>query len=103
MVDGQADKTDKSCLGLDDIHEDFVGGDQKVFGESAAGRTMSSASSRALLQYFAKLGQSDKDGDTVDLDFVETLLRSGANINCTDKHGQTLLHEVQLFIGTENH
>ncbi|XP_053393911.1 uncharacterized protein LOC123525348 isoform X2 [Mercenaria mercenaria] len=81
-------------LGLDDIHEDFVSGDQKLFGEKVTTKSMSSASNRALLQYFAKLGKSQKDDEVVDLDFVETLVNSGANINCTDRHGQTLLHEV---------
>lgn len=84
-------------LGLDDIHEDYVSGDKKVFGDKAPHRTMSSASNRSLLQYFAKLGKSNKDDELVDLEFVETLINSGANINCTDKHGQTLLHEVDTF------
>lgn len=94
MRESESQKNDQTCLGLDDIHEDFVSGKQKVFGEPISGKTMSSASSRALLQYFSKLGKDDKDGDVVDLDFVETLVKNGANINCTDKHGQTLLHEV---------
>lgn len=81
-------------LGLDDIHDNFVTGEQKVFGDKLVSKTMSSASNRALLQYFAKLGKSVRDDEVVDLDFVETLVNSGANINCTDKHGQTLLHEV---------
>lgn len=81
-------------LGLDDIHDDFVSGSQKLFGEKTSAKTMSSASNRALLQYFAKLGKSEKDDEVVDLEFVETLINSGANVNCTDKHGQTLLHEV---------
>ena len=63
----------------------------QMFGKKGA--SMSLASNRALMQYFAKLGRSDKD-EVVDLDFVENLLLSGADINCTDKHGQTLLHEV---------
>ncbi|XP_060608623.1 uncharacterized protein LOC132760627 isoform X3 [Ruditapes philippinarum] len=81
-------------LGLDDIHEDFVSGNQKLFGDKLTSKSMSSASNRALLQYFAKLGKSQKDDEVVDLDFVETLVTSGADINCTDRHGQTLLHEV---------
>ncbi|KAL5020931.1 hypothetical protein ScPMuIL_000086 [Solemya velum] len=30
----------------------------------------------------------------IDLDYVEALLQRGANVNCADKYGQTLLHEV---------
>ena len=56
---------------------------------------MSVASNTALLQYFSKLGKTMKDNEVIDLDFVETLLKSGADVNCTDKHGQTLLHEVR--------
>lgn len=104
MSDDRGEVADKrgtiGGLGLDDIHDDFVSGDQKLFGDKAASKTMSSASNRALLQYFAKLGKSQKDDEVVDLDFVETLINSGANINCTDKHGQTLLHEVKYFTFT---
>ncbi|XP_052775718.1 uncharacterized protein LOC128213734 isoform X3 [Mya arenaria] len=81
---------EKGALGLDDIHEDFVSGKDKLFGNK---KTMSSASNRALMQYFAKLGRSESD-EFIDLEFVESLLQNGADINCTDKHGQTLLHEV---------
>ncbi|KAF6029536.1 hypothetical protein EB796_012105 [Bugula neritina] len=64
--------------GLDDIHEHQYKG----------------ASNRALLQYFAKLGQSSRSDEVLDLDFVEGLLKQGANINCTDIYGQTIFHEV---------
>ena len=85
----------QGTLGLDDIHEDYTEGQHKIFGQEKRKSNMSSASNRALLQYFAKLGHSQKDDELVDLDFVETLVKSGADINCTDKHGQTLLHEVR--------
>ncbi|ESO84661.1 hypothetical protein LOTGIDRAFT_168525 [Lottia gigantea] len=55
---------------------------------------MAVASNRALMQYFAKLGQANHDDEYVNLDFIESLLNSGANINCMDKYGQTILHEV---------
>ena len=54
-------------------------------------------SNRNLIQYFAKFGQSESDGDSIDLEFVDSLLSRGANINCTDKYGQTLLHEVIII------
>ena len=48
----------------------------------------------ALLHYFAKLASSNDARDTMDYDFVESLLKNGASINTTDKHGQTVFHEV---------
>ncbi|KAL4232901.1 hypothetical protein ACF0H5_007588 [Mactra antiquata] len=84
----------KPILGLDDIQDEIDQGKTKVFGEKKSMRSTISASSRALFQYFAKLGNSEQEYEVVDLDFVETLINSGANINSCDKHGQTLLHEV---------
>lgn len=82
-------------LGLDDIHEEFLTGDKKVFGANKNAKSgMSVASNRALLQYFSKLSRTSNDSEVVDLDFIENLVNSGADINCTDIHGQTLLHEV---------
>jgi hypothetical protein len=52
-------------------------------------------SNQALIQYFAKLGQSQNSEETIDLEEVNKLLSDGANINCTDRHGQTVLHEVR--------
>ncbi|XP_070555880.1 transient receptor potential cation channel subfamily V member 3-like isoform X2 [Ptychodera flava] len=56
--------------------------------------TAQSNANRALISYFASLAKSDHEDDTIDLEFVETLVDSKANINCTDKHGQSILHEV---------
>lgn len=52
------------------------------------------AGSEVLIVYFAKMGHSVKS--VVDLDYLKTLIRSGANLNYTDRHGQTVLHEVAL-------
>ena len=52
------------------------------------------ASCRALIVYFSKLAKSKDDEELIDLNFVESLLLSGADINFSDKHGQTVLHEV---------
>ncbi|XP_060072617.1 transient receptor potential cation channel subfamily V member 3-like [Ylistrum balloti] len=85
-------------IGLDDIEDQFVKNDDvvsSVFGIQKNGaKRMSTASNRSLIDYFAKLGRSTNPAEVIDLDFVETLLKSGAQINCTDKHGQSLLHEV---------
>ena len=55
--------------------------------------TSSIASSKALIIYFAKLATA-ADTELVDFDFVESLLKGGADVNFTDRHGQTVLHEV---------
>ena len=52
------------------------------------------ASCRALIIYFSKLAKSNNENEDVDLNFVEALLQSGADINFTDRHGQTIMHEI---------
>ncbi|XP_065663270.1 uncharacterized protein LOC100211734 [Hydra vulgaris] len=52
------------------------------------------ASCRALVVYFSKLAKSKDDNETIDLNFVDSLLQNGADINFSDKHGQTILHEI---------
>ncbi|XP_072017913.1 LOW QUALITY PROTEIN: uncharacterized protein [Amphiura filiformis] len=47
-----------------------------------------------LISYFAQLASDTKEDTNVDLEFVEIILHRGANVNCTDKHGQTILHEA---------
>jgi len=46
----------------------------------------------ALVIYMAKLAKG-KD-ELIDLEFVNNLLESGADVNATDIYGQTVLHEV---------
>ena len=48
----------------------------------------------ALIHYLATLANSNSTKDTFDFDFVESLLKNGADINSTDKTGQTVFHEV---------
>ncbi|CAH1253679.1 TRPA1 [Branchiostoma lanceolatum] len=57
-------------------------------------RKAASASNRAFISYFAKLGKVDGSDDFVDLDFLENLLGNGANVSSTDRYGQSVLHEV---------
>ena len=52
------------------------------------------ASCRALIIYFSKLAKSNNDYENVDLNFFEALLQSGADINFSDRHGQTIMHEI---------
>ncbi|XP_061181626.1 transient receptor potential cation channel subfamily V member 3-like [Saccostrea echinata] len=57
-------------------------------------KKLRSANDKTLIDYFYQLGQSRDPNAKVDLDFVDSLIKNGANINCSDKHGQTLMHEV---------
>ena len=52
--------------------------------------------SEVLIVYFAKLGASHQDS-MIDLDYLETLIESGAKVNYTDRYGQTVLHEVKFI------
>lgn len=53
------------------------------------------AASRAMIIYFAKLARASLEQEQeLDFEFVEGLLGEGADINFTDRHGQTVLHEV---------
>eukprot|EP00795_Rhopilema_esculentum_P002479 gene2479-18141_t len=49
---------------------------------------------RGMLTYFARIGQTSAQNERVDLVFLKSLLRAGANINIGDKYGQTILHAV---------
>jgi len=51
---------------------------------------------RDLISYFIGLDKSCHENDEVDLDYLETLLSGDvqADINFTDKYGQTVLHEA---------
>lgn len=48
----------------------------------------------ALIHYFATLASSNHISDTMDFSFVESLLQNGASVKSSDKHGQTIFHEV---------
>ena len=48
----------------------------------------------ALLNYFASLANSNSNEDEFDFNFVQSLIANGANVDCTDKNGQTVFHEV---------
>lgn len=51
------------------------------------------AGSKALIIYFAKMARKGSK-ETIDYRFLDSLFKGGANVNCADKHGQTVLHEV---------
>ena len=53
------------------------------------------AASRALIIYFAKLARASLEHEQeLDFEFIEGLLREGADLNFMDRYGQTVLHEV---------
>lgn len=56
-------------------------------------RIKHSAPSKSLLIYFAKLANTSNN-ETVDYDFLSSLINSGAQVNVSDKHGQSVMHEV---------
>ena len=49
---------------------------------------------RALLQYIATLADSNKKNDKFNYEFVESLVKGGADVNTVDQHGQSMFHEV---------
>ena len=57
-------------------------------------RNIVKSSNRTLLIYFAKLAWSGNESDELDLDFIESLVNNGADINMVDKYGQSVFHEV---------
>lgn len=68
--------------------------DEGESSQLSSRRTPVKVRNHALLHYFAKLAISNDVSDTMDYDFVESLLKNGASINTMDKHGQTIFHEV---------
>ena len=58
------------------------------------------AHNRNLIEYFARLAQSTDDTESINLEYVETVLKNGADIDCTDKYGQTIFHEVSSEVET---
>ena len=63
-------------------------------GEMVEGREAQNVRNHALIHYLATLANSNSTKDTFDFDFVESLLKNGADINSTDKTGQTIFHEI---------
>ena len=76
----------KNGQGLADIEPHFTKHEKR--------HKSTAATNRALIQYFAKLGQSSTVEESLDLDFIEGLIKQGADVNCTDIFGQTIFHEV---------
>lgn len=64
--------------------------------ESALSETNNSIleRNRALLQYIATIANSNSNTDEFNYEFVESLVKGGAEINIGDQYGQTIFHEV---------
>ena len=61
----------------------------------AAQREIVTANNRNLIEYFAR--KSKEPNGHISLEYLDSTLQNGARIDCTDKFGQTVLHEVSLI------
>ncbi|XP_075250241.1 uncharacterized protein LOC142342665 isoform X3 [Convolutriloba macropyga] len=79
-----------------DVEEELVPVDATnlVEREKAKRHNASVTQSQALLHYFAKLARSDDVEEEIDMNFVDSLINAGADVNTRDVFGQSLLHEV---------
>ena len=76
-----------------DVEESDVGSEKEKHNPKNPDRKVPSAGSKAFIIYFSKLAHA-QEAELVDFDFVESLLEGGASVNSTDRHGQTVFHEV---------
>lgn len=76
---------------LDSDVESMCSDDEKPGGSK---KKRSVASNKGLILYFAKLAVSSNENEDIDLGFVHSLVKSGADVNAADRSGQTVLHEV---------
>ncbi len=83
-------------LGTSRVNEPMHAVLEGELAESAMvqGKEAQNVRNRALLHYLASLANSNSTEDKFDFDFVESLLKNGADVNSTDKTGQTVFHEV---------
>ncbi len=85
-----------ACTGLDyTVQDDLDDVDSKEM--STTKKQVQAAQNRNLIEYFARLGEIGKEDDSINLDYVDSLLTNGASIGCSDKYGQTVLHEVRRY------
>lgn len=92
---GQIDRRQTGGIGLEyDLtdHSDPV--KDKLDGIKGTRLQMIATHNRNLIEYFARLGKSTDAEVCVNLDYLESIIQAGADINCSDKYGQTIFHEV---------
>lgn len=92
------DEVPTGGIGLDGIHDDFI---TRHILEKRDNHNVNISmvidSNVALIQHFSKMGQSKDVNASINLEFVNSMLSNGADVNVTDKMGQTILHEVRIF------
>lgn len=65
----------------------------EISSNAALKRGTISAGSRAIVIYFSRMAKMTSN-ERVDYHFLHSLIRNGAEVNISDKYGQTVLHEV---------
>ena len=98
-IEGTATLTDLRHNSIGMLDSDGNSSDGGLGGPSGGDNTLRKRKntyikSKELITYFAQLARSKNPNDTIDLKLVEKLIKNGANINVTDKYGQTVMHEV---------
>jgi ankyrin repeat protein len=68
--------------------------DSELGNREVDGHDTNNVRDHALLHYLANLANSNSSDDTFNFEFVDSLVRNGADINCMDTKGQTIFHEV---------
>lgn len=64
--------------------------------------TMNQGRGKWLLKYFIALSEiTDPDQKKVDYEHLEMMIASGVDVNCVDKHGQCVMHEVARIWHTD--
>lgn len=89
-IPGAAKKTGKVMHAA--LTSEMDSDDYRIDGKQT--NTEMKVRNHALIHYIAKLAVSNHCNDTFDFSFVESLLKNGADINASDKYGQTVFHEV---------
>ncbi|XP_035982353.1 transient receptor potential channel pyrexia isoform X2 [Fundulus heteroclitus] len=74
------------------LAEDAEDGEQRR--DETDTSTRSQHLNKRLLDHFRQLAASNQDTDQVDLQFLDEVISDGADPNCSDRYGQTVLHEV---------
>lgn len=92
-----------SMLGSSRVNEPLHAVVENKLHETALSESNNSVleRNRALLQYIATLADSNKTNDQFNYEFVESLVKGGADINIADQHGQSIFHEVARSWNTD--
>lgn len=85
-----------NCLGTSRHNEPLQAVVENQLNQTALQETNNSIleRNRALLQYAATIANSNSLSDKFNYEFVESLVKGGADINIADQCGQSIFHEV---------